>query len=411
LGSKHRVAEPRLKVALYYPWVYVHGGPERVISELLVRSRHQWTIFTNRYEPESTFPALKQADIVQLAEVSVKRTLIQTLRSALRLVSQKLPLTDHQVLVVFCEGLGDLVVVRTRVPSVCLCLTPLRVAFDPFYQERYFEMAGGRVWRQPLVRLASFLFRMIDRRLWTRYERVFAISEEVRKRIAKARLYPADKVQILYPGVDISCFTPTGVYSHDFLIPGRIMWTKNLELAIAAFRLLLERRPDLAHFTLTMAGYVDAKSQSYIQKLRQMAEGVEQIRFIVAPTDQELTGLSSACYAVVYPPFNEDWGLAPIEGMALEKPVIAVNRGGPSESVLDGETGLLVDPTPAAFASAMERLADDFHLVQTMGKKARQRAAEFNWTQFCERLDACVEELAGVSAAPDALDRTPMKIA
>jgi glycosyltransferase involved in cell wall biosynthesis len=400
-----------MKVALYYPWVYLHGGPERVISELLARSRHQWTIFTNRYEPESTFPALKQAEIVQLAEVSVKRTLIQTLRSALRLAGQKLPLTDHQVLVVFCEGLGDLVAARTSVPLVCLCLTPLRVAFDPFYQERYLQMAGGRFWRKPLVRVASLLFRMIDRRLWSKYERVFAISKEVRKRIANARLYPEDQVQILYPGVDISRLTPTGIYSHDFMVPGRIMWTKNLELAIAAFRLLLERRPDLSHFTLTMAGYVDAKSQPYIQKLRQLAEGVEQIRFIVAPTDEELFQLSSASYAVVYPPFNEDWGLAPIEGMALEKPVIAVNRGGPSESVLHGETGLLVEPTPAAFAAAMERLADDFTLVVTMGKKARLRAAEFNWSQFCERLDACVEELTRASESPAVSDLTSMKIA
>jgi glycosyltransferase involved in cell wall biosynthesis len=378
--------------------VYVHGGPERVISELLARSRHQWTVFTNRYEPESTFPALKEAEIVQLAGVSVKRTLVQTLLSALRIFGQTLPLTDQKALVVFCEGLGDLVVARTSsVPLVCLCLTPLRAAFDPFYQERYLEMAGGRFWRKPVVRAASILFRIIDRRLWRRYQRVYAISSEVRRRIVKARLYPEDRVQILYPGVDVSRIQPTGVYTPNFMIPGRIMWTKNLELAIAAFRLFLRRRPDQGHFTLTMAGYVDAKSRTYIRKLRELAEGVEQIRFIVAPTDEEMLQLSSRAYAIVYPPFNEDWGLAPIEGMALEKPVIAVNRGGPSESVVDGETGLLVDPTPEAFAAAMEKLADDPSLVRSMGKKARLRAAEFDWSHFCAKLDACVEELAGVS--------------
>jgi glycosyltransferase involved in cell wall biosynthesis len=387
-----------VKVALYYPWVYLHGGPERVISELLARSRHQWTIFTNRYEPESTFPDLKKAEMVQLAGVSVKRTLTETLRSAIRICTQKLPLTDHQAVVIFCEGLGDLVAARTTsVPLVCLCLTPLRVAFDPFYQERYLEMAGGRRWRKPLVKLASQMFRILDRWLWKRYDRVFAISTEVKRRIVKARLYPEERVQILYPGVDVGKIHPTGEYSHNFMIPGRIMWTKNLELAIEAFRLLLRRRPDLRHFTLTMAGYVDAKSQPYIRKLRDMAEGVEQIRFQVAPTDEEMLQLSSGSYAIVYPPFNEDWGLAPIEGMALEKPVIAVNRGGPSESVLHGETGLLVEPTPEAFAAAMEKLADNPELVRSMGKKARRRAAEFDWSEFCARLDACVEELASAS--------------
>jgi glycosyltransferase involved in cell wall biosynthesis len=222
----------------------------------------------------------------------------------------------------------------------------------------------------------------------------------------KARLYPEDRVQILYPGVDVSRMHPTGVYSCDFLIPGRIMWTKNLELAIEAFLLLLRRRPDLGRFTLTVAGYVDTKSQPYIQKLRNMAAGAEQIRFLVAPTDERLRDLCSESYAVVYPPFNEDWGLVPIESMALEKPVIAVNRGGPSESVLHGRTGLLVDPTPEAFSAAMEQLADNPDLVRSMGKNARLRAAEFDWSQFCATMDACVEELAGVSGACNSGVRT-----
>jgi alpha-1,3/alpha-1,6-mannosyltransferase len=155
---------------------------------------------------------------------------------------------------------------------------------------------------------------------------------------------------------------------------------------------------------------VDVKSRPYLQKLRQLADGVEQIRFLVAPSDEELRRLSGESYAIVYPPFNEDWGLAPIEGMAMEKPVIAVNRGGPSESILHGETGLLVDPTPQAFAAAMEKLADNPELVRTMGKKARMRAAEFDWSEFCSKLDACMEELA-VSRPSRSGARTSVEVA
>jgi hypothetical protein len=43
-----------MKVALYYPWVYLTSGAERTILELTGRSRHEWTIFTNRFEPENT---------------------------------------------------------------------------------------------------------------------------------------------------------------------------------------------------------------------------------------------------------------------------------------------------------------------------------------------------------------------
>lgn len=388
-----------MNIALYYPWVYLHGGPERTAVELLARSRHNWTIFTNRYEPDATFPALKHARIVEMAPVSVKRTFFAAGKAAVRIAAQRLPLRDHHALLVFCEGLGDLSIARRlSIPAACLCFTPLRAAFDAHYQEHYLEMKGGRVLREPVLRAAAAAFRVVDRRLWKRYQRVFAISREVKRRIVEGKLFPESRIELLYPGVDLRRLAPTGEYSSDFLIPGRIMWTKNLELAIDAFQLLLKRRPDLSRFTLTVAGFVDRKSESYLARLRERAAECRQIRFLVSPDDRTLFSVCSSAYAMLYPPFNEDWGLAPLEAMALEKPVVAVNRGGPAESVVDGETGFLVDPTPERFANAMERLVDDPDLVRRMGRKARTRAAEFDWARFCERLDDSMDELAHARA-------------
>ena len=48
-----------MKVALYYPWVYLTSGAERTILELTAHSRHQWTIFTNRFDPDGTFPGVR----------------------------------------------------------------------------------------------------------------------------------------------------------------------------------------------------------------------------------------------------------------------------------------------------------------------------------------------------------------
>ena len=44
--------------------------------------------------------------------------------------------------------------------------------------------------------------------------------------------------------------------------------------------------------------------------------------------------------------------------MYARLPVVAVNSGGPTESVVDGETGFLVPPDPAAFATALGRILD-----------------------------------------------------
>lgn len=391
-----------MKLALYYPWVYLPGGPERTITEILALSRHHWDVFTNHYEPDATFPALRSANIREFDRVPVKRSFLSVMRAAWRIGRQKLPLDGYDAIVVFCEGLGDLLVCRnTGIPIVCLCFTPLRAAFDIPYRERYLSVNSGRYWRAPLLAAGAGAFRIIDRRLWKKYRAVFAISGEVRRRIVAGKLYPQREIDLLYPGVDTRRLTPSGATSRNFLVPGRIMWTKNLELAIDAFRLLLRRRPDLAGFTLTVAGHVDRKSEPYYEMLRARAAGCPQIVFRTALSDDMLFALLDSAYALVYPPFNEDWGLIPLEGMAFEKPVIAVNRGGPSETVVDGESGLLVEPDPEKFAAAMEMFAGNPELVRRMGKKARARAIEFDWTRFCGRLDDALERLLAPAVHSD----------
>lgn len=386
----------RLNVAIYYPWVYLHGGPERTLVEMLARSRHQITVFTSRFEPESTFPELRQAPVVELGRrVSVRRSFLDVGGAAVRIASEKLPLDGFDVLVVFCEGLGDFVTIRNGgIPTICLCFTPLRAAFDPEYQRGYLAMTGPSPGRRLLLAGAMAAFRLIDRRLWRRYDRVIAISTEVRNRIAAGRLRTREEISILYPGIDPERLQPTWEYQPEFLIPGRIMWTKNLELAIDAYLLFRQQRPDLAHFTLTMAGYVDAKSRPYLAALRERAAGCAAIRFVESPSDDELFTLCRRAWTVLYPPFNEDWGLVPLESMALGKPVIASARGGPLETVADGETGYLVNPDASSFAEAMGRLASDEALVRRMGRAARDRAGRFDWKTFCDGLDASVSATA-----------------
>jgi glycosyltransferase involved in cell wall biosynthesis len=383
-----------LKAAIYYPWVYLHGGPERTLAEYLSRTRHEWTVFTHRFEAESTFPSLCGADIRELSpRVSVKRTIKDVAKAAWTISRSRLPLDNYDALVIFCEGLGDFATVQNRsLPTINLCFTPLRAAFDPFYHRSLLKSRGAG----PLTRAthwsANEAFRAVDRRVWRNYDHVIAISEEVRKRIVNGRLWQR-QIETLYPGVDTDRHTPTWEYNKEFLVPGRIMWTKNLELAIDAFRAFLQQRPDLGEFRLTMAGFVDKKSEPYLAALKQRAADLPQVRFITAPDDTALLGLCQSAYAVLYPPFNEDWGLVPLEAMAVGKPVIAVNRGGPLETVVHQQTGFLTEPGAEAFANVMEQLADSPSLVRIMGKMARARALEFTWDRFAAGLDDSIERV------------------
>jgi glycosyltransferase involved in cell wall biosynthesis len=377
-----------MKVALYYPWIYLKSGCERTIVELVRRSRHEWVIFTNRFEADATFPELREMNVVELPQVSVRRSFLHVIRAGWQVVGQKLPISDEQLLFVFCEGLGDLTVFRNRsIPVACICFTPLRAAFDSAYQQNYLQRTGKSIIRRFALRTGASIFRAVDRVAWRRFEKVFAISRETKSRILRGRLCEEAKLEILHPGINFSAIVPSGRYDKRFLIAGRIMWTKNIELGIAAFQDLLRRRPDLRDFQLVIAGFVDEKSKPYIRRLRELSADTPQITFVESPTDCEMMRLYADCYALVYTPFNEDWGLVPIEAMAMEKPVIATDRGGPRETIVDGITGFLVSPDSKEFSKRMELLADDLAVVRKMGHSGREHARKFSWEAFSDRVD------------------------
>ena len=147
---------------------------------------------------------------------------------------------------------------------------------------------------------------------------------------------------------------------------------------------------------------VDEKSHSYRARLKRMASRTDGIEFIESPSDDELFDLYDRCHSVLFTAPNEDWGIVPLEAMAFGKPVIAVNRGGPAESVIHGQTGLLVQPTAGAFAEAMRSLTEDEEQYGRMSASARSRAKKFDWSRFVDRIDSYLDSLRSSVPVPAA---------
>ena len=72
---------------------------------------------------------------------------------------------------------------------------------------------------------------------------------------------------------------------------------------------------------------------------------------------EELADLYATCLAVYYAPMDEDFGLLPYEAFLSGKPVITtIDAGGPLEAVPNGQTGVVVEPSPAAVGDALQWL-------------------------------------------------------
>jgi starch synthase len=91
----------------------------------------------------------------------------------------------------------------------------------------------------------------------------------------------------------------------------------------------------------------------------------------------------------------EPFGMVNIEAMAAGKPVIASRVGGIPEIVVDGETGIMVEPDdPDALATALRNLIDDPSLRAQMGRAGYQRAVhQFTWEKMLDELNALYQQL------------------
>jgi glycosyltransferase involved in cell wall biosynthesis len=347
-------------------------------------------VFTNHYDLENTYPEFADQRVVELVDVPVDRSFASVLNAGVKIARQKLDLRGYDAILVVCEGLGDLLVFRNNdLPVYCLCLTPLRPVFDELYKRNF--VAGKGLFTKLKLWFFGKGFAVLDRRAWRHYEHVVCISREAYRRVLAGKLANEKKLSLAFPGIDYERFHPTGRIEKYFLIPGRIMWTKNVELGIAAFEKFKQICPQAEDFRLVVAGIVDKKSEPYFEKLKKLAGGNNKIEFVKKPDDKELFDLYDRAHAILFTPFNEDWGMVPLEAMAHGKPVIAVNRGGPLETVVHGESGFLVEPDADKFAHCMMELVNSPEKALAMGQFGRAHVERYDWKYFVNAIDEMLD--------------------
>ncbi|KAF3442381.1 hypothetical protein FNV43_RR16297 [Rhamnella rubrinervis] len=216
------------------------------------------------------------------------------------------------------------------------------------------------------------------------------------KRLDAQGIQPA----VLHPAVNLDQFDKPSSSKLNFLSINRFERKKNINLAISAFAKLHTLEGDvleglnLAEASLTIVGGFDKRLREnveYLEELKSLAEreGVsKQVNFITSCSTSERNALLSQCLCVLYTPEDEHFGIVPLEAMAAQKPVIACNSGGPVETIKNGVTGYLCDPTPQEFSLAMAKFIQDPKMAERMGVEARRHVTEsFSTKIFGERLN------------------------
>ncbi len=216
-------------------------------------------------------------------------------------------------------------------------------------------------------------------------ERFIAVSEALASHLRELGA-PADRVHVVYNGIDLARFTPkpaANPASSDAAAPplrlisiARLVAVKGLEHAIAAIASLPPSLRDHLRYDIIGDGPLSYALQTQIN-----AAGLATtITLRGGRPHADLPALLQSAEVFLFPSLNEGLGIAAIEAMACGLPVIASRVGGIPEVVADESTGLLVPPAnSAALAAAITRLASDPALRRRLGTAGRARAeALFN---------------------------------
>ena len=132
----------------------------------------------------------------------------------------------------------------------------------------------------------------------------------------------------------------------------------------------------------------DGSLRSYHESLAKELKVSENVLFTRHIPQEELPRFYAACDIFVIPSVVEAFGLVTIEAMACGKPVIAGRSGGVEEAVVDGKTGILVEPENVSdIREAVLRLLRDEVYAQKLGSDGFTRVRQqFNWKSRSEEL-------------------------
>ena len=361
-----------MRVAIVHYWLVSMRGGEKVL-ETLCQLFPEADIFTHVYDPGIVSETIRKHKIIT--------TFINSLPRARRYYKHYLPLMPLALEQIDLRGY-DLVISSESGPAkgiippagavhICYCHSPMRYVWNMFHDYR--EQAGWL--RRLLMPPLCHYLRIWDATASMRVDRYIANSATVAARIEK--YYRRDS-EVIHPPVNVELFetVPAAEVEDYYLMAGELVAYKRPELAVEAFNVLGRRLIVIGGGE--MLAEVRALAGPMVTVMGQQPFGVLRHHF-------------ARCRALIFPG-EEDFGIIPVEVMASGRPVIAYGRGGVTESVVAGVSGLFFEEQTAA---AIERAVHDFERMRFDSRAIRAQAEKFTANLFISAFTAAAERALG----------------
>ncbi|WP_131196881.1 glycosyltransferase [Lichenihabitans psoromatis] len=358
-----------MRVAIVHYWLVGMRGGEKVI-ESLCQMYPDADIFTHVYDPAVISPTIS-SHTIKTSFISALPQSAKRYKSYLPLMPmalEQLDLRGYDLIISSESGPSKGIIPPANALHLCYCHSPMRYIWNMFhdYRER-----SGPVTRFLMPPLSHYL-RTWDAISATRVHAFAANSKTVQRRL---KTYYRRDATIIAPPVDVLSFEQV---SHNeiedyYLMVGELVRYKRPDLAVEAFNRSGKK--------LVVIG-----GGEMLAEIRALAGS--SITVLGPQPFSALKHYYSRCRALIFPG-EEDFGIVPVEAMASGRPVIAYNRGGATETVVEGLTGtFFAEQSVDHILEACHRL-DRMQLDPAVIKA---HAAQFGLGEFSVRMQAFIDE-------------------
>ena len=365
------------RVAIVHDWLTNMGGAEVVVLAL-AEAFPGAPIYTSTYVPEK-MSAFKNLDIrtTRLQKMSGPMAKLHKFLPTLRVKAFKeLDLSEYDIIISSSSAEAEQVR-KTRPDQVhiCYCHTPIRYYWSHYEEYRRDPGFGKLNW---LVRLTMPVLiprqRKLDYQAAQNVDVFLANSTETQKRIKQ--FYNRSST-VVYPPVDTKLYSPERERQDYFVTVGRQVPYKHHDLAVAACT------------ELNVPLYVFGNGPEH-QKLVKMAG--KNVTFYTDrsgdASDENLRKTLESAGGFIFPS-EEDFGIVSVEALAAGAPVIGYAKGGTTDIVQDGETGVLFKEQSAeAIKAAIQKVKT----MQFFPSKLNRTARRFDKTLFITKIRKIVAD-------------------
>ena len=220
---------------------------------------------------------------------------------------------------------------------------------------------------------------------------VIAVSESTKQDLVKRGMH-AERIRVVPNGIDLGDFTPDASQRSvrpTLLFLGRLRRYKRVDLVVEAVARLAAEGVDV-EFLIVGEGDQRGPLEAQVRRLG-LESRVSLLGFV---TEGEKREALRRAWVHVLTSSKEGWGISNLEAAASGTPSVASDAPGLRESVVDGQTGLLVPHGDVpALVTAIASLLGDGALREKMGRQARAFAEGFSWDAAADRVESVLREV------------------